>query len=326
MSYIPNKITVSFAADNEGLFGRQCPNPECRCYFKVNANDFQNFSGSKMYCVQCGTNEQINNFFTEQQIEYMRSIVARIAIDAIGRQLKQYEIKPDPNALISMGLSVKYDLPQIMTYVEKEIKTNILCSRCKRSYALYGISFFCPFCGQKSPIDVFDQNVDSILKLLEIDKILDSSAINTLTQEGLLTQIIESALKQSVTVFETYCKNKFVEIKLKTSVLSKEIILKKVGVSFQNIDRSHELLMELGFNLEGIFNESELTELKLGFEKRHLLTHNSGIIDSRYISEINGNPIDINKRVIVTGNEVRTIIAHVQKMVSKIESFFKSQE
>lgn len=142
MSYIPDKISVSFAADSEGLFGRQCPNAECKCYFKVNANDFQNFSGSKMYCVQCGRNEDTNNFFTEQQMEYMRSIVARIAMDAIGRELKQYEIKPDPNALISIGLSVKYDLPQIMTYVEKEIKMNILCSRCKRSMHYMEYHFF----------------------------------------------------------------------------------------------------------------------------------------------------------------------------------------
>jgi hypothetical protein len=323
MSYIPDKLTVSFAADSEGLFGRQCPNAECKCYFKVNANDFQNFSGSKMYCVQCGTNEDRNNFFTMQQIEYMRSIVARIAMDAIGRELKQYEIKPDPNALISIGLSVMYDLPQIMTYVEKEIKMNILCSRCRRSYALYGISFFCPFCGERSSIDVFNENIISVSKLLELDQAMDSSTIESFTQAGLFTQITEAALKQCVTIFETYCKSKYIEKKFKlTPCLTKEDLLRKIGTSFQNIDRSHNLFLEFGFDLKSIFNQAELARLKIGFEKRHVLTHNSGIIDSRYVKKTNGVATEVGNRIIVTNNEVRAVIGYLQKIISKIETFF----
>jgi len=324
MSYIPHKINVSFAADSEGLFGRQCPNPECKCYFKVNANDLQNFSGSKMYCVKCGTNENTNNFFTEQQIEYMRSIVARITIDAIGSQLKQYEIKPNPHALISIGLSVKYDLPQIMTYVEKDIKMNILCSRCGRFYAIYGISFFCPFCGERSSLDVFNENLVSVTKLIELDQVIDSSAFESFVQSGLFTQITENALKQCVTIFETYCKSKYVEKKLELEPsLTKEDVLKKIGTSFQNIDRAHKLLLEFGFDLKAIFDEPDLVQLKIGFEKRHVLTHNSGIIDFRYVKDTDGDETDIGTRVIVTKIEVIALIDYLQIIKSKLETFFK---
>jgi len=34
----PMRITVPLTPDEEGMFGRQCPNEECKKYFKVRAD------------------------------------------------------------------------------------------------------------------------------------------------------------------------------------------------------------------------------------------------------------------------------------------------
>lgn len=324
MSFIPNKLTVSLRSDSDGLIGRQCPRPDCKCYFKVNVKHLEIFTGSEMYCVKCGIKKDKNGFLTIEQLEYLKSVAARYIMNSIGQQLKQYERKSDPNAFFSIGISVNFNLPEIRHYVEKELKRSVTCSNCDRSYALYGISFFCPFCGKRKPIDVFNENHNSIKRFLEMEKLLDVSTVDTFNKEGVLTQITESALKQTVTIFETYCKDKYVEEKMKGSEeKSKDNILRQIGTSFQNIDRATELFLEFGFNLKDCVSQNIITGLKIGFEKRHVLTHNSGIIDSRYIKEIGGNESDVGNRIILTNDEVCAIISNLHTIVLKIESFFQ---
>jgi hypothetical protein len=325
MSFIPRELTVSLRSDSDGLIGRQCPRPDCKCYFKVSVKHLESFTGSEMYCVKCGIKKGKNQFLTIQQKEYLKSVAARYILNSIGQQLKQFERKPNPNAFFSIGISVNYNLPEIRRYVEKELKRNVVCSKCESSYALYGISFFCPFCGKRKPIDVFNENSKSIKKFLEMEKLLDVSTVDTFNKEGVLTQITESALKQSVTIFETYCKDKYVEEKLKVSKdKSKEHILRQIGTSFQNIDRATQLFLEFGFDLRNCVSQNEIARLKTGFEKRHVLTHNSGIIDYRYVKEIGGNETDVGNRIILTNDEVCAIISNLHTIISNIESFFQT--
>jgi hypothetical protein len=322
MPFLPDRMTVIFNADSDGLFGRQCPNAECKHHFKVNMKDFEDFGKSLMNCVYCGSTGSSVDFLTNNQLEYARSIAARTMLDSIGRHLKQYEINPEPNAFLSIGLKIDYTLPEIRSYIEEDVKRSIKCQECNRSYSVYGVSYFCPFCGKRNAIEVFNENVITILAMLEIEKLIDEERLDDFIQDGFITKIQENALKQSITIFEFYCKKKFVARKMLTSTgLNEEDILKSIGNSFQNIDKAHNLLSSnFDYDIKAVLLPNELIRLKKLFAKRHILTHYDGIIDSKYIWETQEDPSLEGKRLTINAHDVKSLLNYLQRIVMNMET------
>src|SRR6185437_10814372 len=114
----------------------------------------------------------------------------------------------------------------------------INCSKCNNTFAVYGISYFCPFCGARDNFDVFLENVEQIKKKMKLQELIKESK-QILENEGLLYALIENALKDSVGIFETYCKNTYVKYKImRQPQLDKNKLLRDIGNSFQNVQKT----------------------------------------------------------------------------------------
>ena len=321
-----DQLKINLEADKDGLLGRSCFNDDCKKYFKMNLTNLSEHIGD-VHCPYCGNNGVSQAFTTQEQIEYAQSIVYQHLVGKIGTELKKLEIKPNPRAWISFGVSVTLpNLPHIKHYTESEIKNIINCVKCNNIFAVYGISYFCPFCGPRDNFDVFLENIEQVKKKLRLKEIIKESTL-ILQNEGLLYDLIEDALKDIVGVFESYCKNTYVKYKLiQQPQLDKNKLLLDLGNSFQNIDRTKSnFKKEFEIDLESFVTEDDLKKMVKAFAKRHILTHSSGIIDLKYIQQTGEDIKLLDKRITVNSQEVMQLLEYIVSVVTKLNEKLKSQ-
>jgi hypothetical protein len=82
-----NQVTVPLQPDEDGYIGRECPNQACLGYFKITFGTGVK-GPARCHCPYCGHTGDQNTFFTQEQIEYGRSVAIRKVMDAFTRDLK----------------------------------------------------------------------------------------------------------------------------------------------------------------------------------------------------------------------------------------------
>ena len=321
----PSQFSIKLEGDKDGMLGRACFNDDCKRYFKVNLASLSNHNG-ELSCPYCGNTGDRQAFSTEQQIEYAKSVVIQQFMGQFGNEFKKLEIKPDPRALISFGISVTLpDLPPIKHYTENEIKQVVDCSKCSNTFAVYGISYFCPFCGARDSFDVFLENVEQVKKKMILQELIKESK-QILQNEGLLYDLIEDALKDSIGIFETYCKNSYVKYKIiQQPLLDKNKLLHDIGNSFQNIQKTKSIFKkEFAIDIETFITSEGLKKVIKVFAKRHVLTHSSGIIDLRYIQQTGEDMKWLDRRVTVNCREVNELLEQIVSLITQLNEKLKA--
>jgi hypothetical protein len=127
-----SQISIPIRTDSDGYLGRECPVSECLGYFKVTPG-----TGIKgpapCVCPYCGHSGDNNTFFTQEQIEYARSVAIRTITDAVHADLKSLEFEHKPRGMFGIGVSMKVSrsAPQpIRYYRERELETHVVCDHC----------------------------------------------------------------------------------------------------------------------------------------------------------------------------------------------------
>lgn len=323
------RTSVSFKADEEGMFGRQCQSNGCKQYFKIHADDMLDGTITELHCPYCGALDNKTNYLTEGQLGYATSIAAKEVMKKLGAQLKGLEKHSTRGSFISMDIKVKIPDIKIQKYYEKQSRRNIQCDNCGREFSVYGVSFYCPFCGRRGSINVFQENIESINSILSLRETLledadlvKSNTVRELEETGVFQEVNQKMLDKAVTSYETYMKSKYVE-EMMAIDSSKGIPFyeKRAGNKFQNIDRSHDLLStDLGFDFKSKLALPDESILNLGLQKRHIIVHNSGIIDDKYCQNT-GEPASlVGKRLSISKNDVDVFVKTVTKVVGIIES------
>ena len=161
------QFSVPIKADDEGYVGRECPVKECLGYFTITPG-----TGVKgpapCYCPYCGHKGDSNTFFTQEQIEYAKSIVLRKVTDALHRDLKSLEFDHKPRGFgIGLSLKVKTSAPlPIRDYRERQLETAVICDHCTLRYAIYGVFGWCPDCGVHTSLQILVKNLELAKKEL----------------------------------------------------------------------------------------------------------------------------------------------------------------
>ncbi len=97
------EISVKIEPDADGYTGRECPT--CEKYFKIKFGT--GLPGSPpCHCPYCNHTGPQEEFWTKQQIEYARSVAMYQVSGQFLKQLKKLERRPDPRAMISIGMTV----------------------------------------------------------------------------------------------------------------------------------------------------------------------------------------------------------------------------
>ena len=321
------RFEVQMPVDEEGMFGRMCPNDECGKYFKADVSEFKKWPKEYLYCPYCGVYQEAGEFLTKEQREYLQSIAMKKVLDELTPTLKSMEIKPDPRAFISLGIKVKIPNIQIRKYVESEIEKKIVCEKCKTRCAVYGNSYFCMYCGQRDALNVYQENMDFIHRFLNFETLVknvpgvsNTELTKVLKEVGMIEKLKEKSLDMIVTAFETFCKTNYIEkMKQLDPSIDSNAEQKRIGNSFQNIFKGDKLMKSnLKFDMLNGLSKDEIELLNLKFNKRHVLIHNSGIIDDRYLQNTNQDEKLLSRRVTLNKRKLEAMISLLEKIVVKI--------
>jgi hypothetical protein len=289
-----SQFSIPISADEDGYVGRECPVQECLGYFKLTPG-----TGIKgpapCHCPYCGHSGESRTFFTQEQIEYAKSVVLRQVTDAIHKDLKSLEFEHKPQGLFGIGLSLKVQrsvpLP-IRDYCEKELETAITCDSCTLRYAIYGVFGWCPDCGVHNSLQILVKNLELARKEL---------ALSATAEAELANHLIGDALENAVSAFDGFgrelCQRRSIEIR------------------FQNIATARRKVQDaFGFDFADALRPDEWDAACRAFQKRHLLAHKMGVIDDDYIQKANDAGAILGRRIALSQVEVETSIRIVEAM------------
>jgi len=315
-------ILVPIRPDEQGMIGRECNNPDCKKYFKVKPGTGI-VDNSVMFCPYCRYRGSPKEFFTEEQIEYAKSIAFRHVTDMVGRELKKIEKHSVKGSFFSLEFKVKSTPAPIRYYAERQLQEDVICENCACEYAIYGMFAICPDCGEHNLFQIFSKNLDLIKKQVELENELykkfgetNRNDIDEL-MKGLGSKIIEDACENTVTAFETFCKQTYSQSV--GSAVNPSLFLS--GNPFQSLDKTKEIFLSQ-FNLDilSCLSQPEIDNLYLLFNKRHILTHNSGIIDQKFLRNTGLQENILNHKVDISKTEVIPALQSLKKIAAYIKS------
>lgn len=300
-------IKISLPLDN-GFLGRECPNPDCLGYFKIKPGTGITQIGYEVcYCPYCDHKATQKQFYTEQQNKYILSVAKKKLMGIIEKKFKKLDRdlrRSTRNGLVQLRVDFKSSHHSIAYYAEKDLQTEHTCKKCGLEYAVYGKFAFCPDCGAGNSDEVFEANLDLINRMLQ----KADQESDTLFKEYL----VKNSLEDIVSVFDSFGRN---SVRLTVANSS----LNGYQISFQNIQNARDkVLKDFGFDIFDSLNSKEIQNLVVGFQKRHLISHQDGIIDEKYIRRSKDRNAQLGHKVEVSSEDVKRLILLVRTISSNL--------
>lgn len=293
-----DKISVPLQPDDEGYIGRECPVKTCLGYFKITPG-----TGLKgpapCRCPYCGHSGEQNTFFTQEQIEYAKSVVIRKITDALHQDLKSLEFDHKPRGAFGIGISMKVKRSgqqPIYYYREKSLETEVVCEKCTLRFAIYGVFGWCPDCGAHNSLQILSKNLELAKKEL---------SLATTVEADLAEHLVGDALENVVSAFDGFgrviCTHKAADIR------------------FQNMNGARRRVQEtFGFDFaDGISADLWIAICRI-FQKRHILSHKMGVIDDEYVQKANDPEAVAGRRIRIAPEEVSRAISLVETLGERL--------
>jgi len=133
-----------------------------------------------------------------------------------------------------------------------------------------------------------------------------------LDEAGITTITYESTIKDGLTALETYLKNHF-------NAEAQGVDKTPHSTIFQRLDETNELYKRyLGLDLAAASGAEVWAGLRRAAAIRHLLTHNVGIIDQKFLLRIPEWPQAPGQRLNVNRTEVESFLQSIHVFVSRV--------
>ena len=189
-------------------------------------------------------------------------------------------------------------LPELTREQRNALATHVDCQSCGAEYTVYEVFESCVACQQEQNHHIFTKNLELVTKQLELAQ--------TITTE-LNRLLIENSLEDLVSSFDGFARRLTDKSKEKASKPDKVSYL-----SFQNLKKARKDVKQLfGFDLSTPLNQERWYSANDSFQKRHLLTHNLGLVDEVYIEKSKNKTATIGQRVVIEQAEVQDLIDDV---------------
>lgn len=287
-------ISVSIPVDEDGYTGRECP--ECETYFKVIFGT--GLKGiSDCICPYCGHKDDHKKFYTPDQIEYIRSVVQRRFFSEAQSMFRD-AFKSSKN----IKFKVKDNrLPALHAYHEAKLETRVTCKNCTLKYAVYGVYAYCSDCGSHNSQQILESNFELAQKELDLAETVNSDLAEYLRND---------ALENVVSAFDGFGRE-ICRLHASKSTNPSQA----ADIRFQNLKGSQTNLQKhFGLDISSSVTVSEWDHIIRCFNKRHLLAHNSGVIDDDYLAKANDSSAIKGRKIIVIYSEVVTLIEIIRKI------------
>ena len=300
-----NSISIPIPADENAFTGRECPQPDCEGYFKIELGTGLKGEGLPCHCPYCGHTAGHDHFWTKEQIEYAKSVAMRKITDAFHKDLKKLEFDHKPKGAFGIGISMKVKLGRatpIHYYREKQLETEVVCVNCTLRYSVYGVFAFCPDCGQHNSSQILEKNLELAEK--------ETSLAEHAPDDELREYLIADALENVVAAFDGFGRET-----CRVHAANSVDPAAAKSLSFQNLRGADAKLLKLyGVQLSAQVPPDEWTLSVRCFQKRHLLAHNMGVVDERYAAATQDPNAVVGRKVTISQEEVGDLVAAVRRL------------
>lgn len=313
-------ISIPIEADEKGYIDKQCPSEECNFIFKVHQDDWSDICKDEaIWCPFCRHQAPSNEWFTIEQVENGNSealtMVKGEIHNAILEDAQRVNRKQSKNSFISISMKVnggKKRTQPIPIKAAEEMQLEITCEECKTRFSVIGSAYFCPACGYNSVNKTFQDSLRKIKAKLDNINIVKKSLLESVGKdeaEIVCRSLIESCLIDGVVAFQKYCEGKYENHK-------------KVPLNaFQRLKQGSDLWKELvGYSYSDWLTIEELNSLNILFQKRHILSHNEGIVDDKYLKNSNDFTYKEGQRIIISPKDIDLLKKYLEKLKSSIDS------
>ena len=311
-------VSIPIDVDSKGYIDKQCPSESCEFKFKVNQEDWKSICKDEaIWCPLCGHEAPSNQWFTKEQVDHSvneaKTVLNGMIHNAMREDAKEFNRRQSKNSFISMSLKVtggKQRTVALPAKAAEEMQLEIQCESCKTRFAVIGSAYFCPACGHNSVKQTFFDSLRKISAKTDNLKIVREALENAVGKdEAELTcrSLIETCVSDGVVAFQKLCEGLY------------EPYGKPPFNAFQRLEQSEELWNK-------IFDESysdwlttkELCELKVLYQKRHLLAHNEGIVDEKYIIKSGDSGYKAGQRLVITISDIDLLVQYLRVLASKL--------
>jgi hypothetical protein len=295
---MPNgAIPIYVFSDKEGHFGKTCP--KCNGYFRTDS------AGEEIYCPYCSHFDKTLSFLTATQREYIE-IYIKTVITAL-QEKSDTEINLD---CIIANLS---NNSSPFVYSEERQQSSYKCKSCKIRYDILGVFGCCPNCGRLNTFEVFNDSLNLLLKRIN----------NLSLEQEIHSNEWADVLKNCVSDFEAMAKHISKELLRIPATTSRKEAIKRIN--FQRINEANENLckwFDIDF-LKGISDDDRLF-INRCFHRRHILTHNSGVVDEKYIKNTDDTTVRLNQKIHVEKDEAIRLISLTRTIGKKLLDGYES--
>jgi hypothetical protein len=317
------KISIPIQADERGYLDRECPADVCKLAFKVSIDDWERlFRDEEVFCPFCGHSAPSNHWWTTDQVEQShaqaRALVSASISNAIHRDARAFNATAPRGFIgISMKASGSGSRSTVIVPIAAAdvLEQELACAKCNARYAVLGPAFFCPCCGDNSVERMFDAALAKVrTKIESIETVREAvrAALDADRAEALCRSTIEGGLQDCVVAFQH---------------LAERLYVAPAGSKppptnvFQRLDEGSQLWKtSVGKGYEDWLTAAELADLKLLFQRRHLLAHREGLVDDKYVQKSGDSTYRAGQRIVVSVADVLRLVELVQKLGAELRS------
>jgi len=311
-------VSIPIEADEKGYIDKQCPSEECSFIFKVHQDDWSNICKDEaIWCPFCRHQAPAEHWYTTEQVEQGKLEALSMLQDKIHNSIlsdaNKFNRRQSKNGFISMSMKVnggKRRTQPIPIKAAEQMQLEITCEECDTRFAVIGSAYFCPACGHNSVLRTFSDSLRKIKVKINSNDVVKKSLLESVGKdeaEIVSRSLIESCLIDGVVAFQKYCEGKYEKYK------------KVPFNAFQRLEQGSNLWKELiGCGYSDWLNEIELNNLNILFQKRHILSHNEGIVDDKYLKNSNDATYVIGQRIVISKNDILSLIEYLEKLTTEI--------
>ncbi len=326
------QLSIPLPTTETGKVLRYCPNDQCaprrfqlgdvpsqRLILLDNSHLIRRQPGiNGITCPYCGNDSPDATYDAPEDIKAAQNTIGWAVEQDVGDWLedlaRDFNRNSDKGGFISISMETTRSNRPAPRPWREDLLRDLTCNICQRRYGVYAIGFFCPDCGARNLSIHFQREVELVVGQIDL-----AEELSTPEKRELSYRILGNAHEDVVTAFEAYLKSIFHFIapkRLNTEQL--EGISKETrGNPFQNVDRSRKLYALLGFDPFSCLNSEELKSLEINIEKRHVIGHNLGLADKKYIEMVQeGNP---GETVTLLGDEIEKFAILCNRIVGHLE-------
>lgn len=198
-----------------------------------------------------------------------------------------------------------------LVFHRADLLRDLVCDHCGRDYGVYAIGLFCPDCGAPNLRLHFERERQLVNAQVEIAEAQDAGL------EELSYRLLGNAHEDVLTAFEATLKTVYLFGIANRPDGAPPV--KPVGNDFQNLERGVKRFEDLDFNPFSGLEESDLATLRLNIQKRHIIGHNLGVMDSKFAEH--ADEARLGETVHLVGDDVRRFAAICQSVVDRLDEW-----